>query len=52
MKRVSNMDELAKALLPTIQKMADQMAERVYETLNYFLQEYILKTGRKVLDFC
>lgn len=40
MKRVSNMDELAKALLPTMQNMADELAERVYETLNYFLQEY------------
>lgn len=34
------MDELAKALLPAMQNMADQMAERVYETLNYFLQVY------------
>lgn len=34
------MDELAKALLPAMQNMADQMAERVYETLNHFLQEY------------
>lgn len=40
MKRVSNMDELAKALLPTMQNMADELAERVYETLNHFLQEY------------
>lgn len=40
MKRVGNMDELAKALLPAMQNMADQMAERVYETLNHFLQEY------------
>lgn len=40
MKRVRNMDELAKALLPTMQNMADELAERVYETLNYFLQEY------------
>lgn len=34
------MDELAKALLPTMQNMADELAERVYETLNHFLQEY------------
>lgn len=40
MKRVRNMDELAKALLPTMQNMVDKMAERVYETLNYFLKEY------------
>lgn len=40
MKRVSNMDELEKALLPTMQNMVDEMAERVYATLNYFLKEY------------
>lgn len=40
MKRVRNMDELAKVLLPTMQNMVDEMAERVYETLNYFLKEY------------
>ena len=26
--------------MPTMTKLVDQMAERVYETLNYFLQEY------------
>ena len=41
-KHISNMDELEKALLPTMTKMVDAMAERVYETLNYFLQEYYL----------
>ena len=39
-KHVSNMDELAKALQPVMLKMVDKMAERVYETLNHFLQEY------------
>lgn len=39
-KHISNMDELEKALQPTLLKMADVMATRVYETLNYFLQEY------------
>ena len=34
------MDELEKALQPTLLKMVDVMATRVYETLNYFLQEY------------
>lgn len=34
------MDELEKALLPTMSKMVDMMADRVYKTLNYFLQEY------------
>ena len=40
MKRVSNMKELEKAIMPDLIKMVDVMAERVYETLNYFLQEY------------
>ena len=26
--------------MPTMVKMVDELAERVYETLNYFLQEY------------
>lgn len=39
-KHIKNMDELAKALMPTMTKMVDILAERVYETLNYFLQEY------------
>jgi hypothetical protein len=34
------MDELSKALMPTMTKMVDALAERVYETLNHFLQEY------------
>ncbi len=37
---VSNMNELSKALQPTLIKMVDQLADRVYETLNYFLQDY------------
>ena len=39
-KHISNMNELSKALQPTLIKMVDQLAERVYETLNYFLQDY------------
>ena len=39
-KHIKNMNELAKALQPTLLKMTDQLAERVYEILNYFLQEY------------
>lgn len=39
-KHVSNMKELNKALQPVMLKMVDQLADRVYETLNYFLQEY------------
>lgn len=39
-KHISNMNELAKALQPTLLKMTDKLADRVYETLNYFLQDY------------
>ena len=37
---ISNMNQLQAALMPTMAKMIDTLAERVYETLNYFLQEY------------
>ena len=37
---INNMDELEKALMPTMLKMVDIMATKVYETLNYFLKEY------------
>ena len=39
-KKISNMNQLQKALMPTMAKMADTLAERVYGTLNHFLQEY------------
>lgn len=39
-KHINNMDDLEKALMPAMVKMVDQLAERVYEVLNYFLQEY------------
>lgn len=54
-KHIKNMDELAKALMPTMTKMMDVLAERVYETLNYFLQEYYNsydpKSYRRQFDF-
>lgn len=34
------MDELEKALMPTMLKMVDVIVAKVYENLNYFLQEY------------
>jgi len=37
---VSNMKELNKALQPVMISMVNKMADRVYETLNYFLQDY------------
>ena len=39
-RRISNMNDLQKALLPVMTIMVDQLAERVYETLNYFLNNY------------
>ena len=39
-KRISNMNQLQKALIPTMTGMVDVLTERVYETLNCFLQEY------------
>lgn len=39
-RRISNMNQLQKALRPVMTKMVDQLAERVYETLNYFLNDY------------
>lgn len=38
--RISNMNELEKALQPVLLGMVDQLAQRVYETLNFFLNEY------------
>lgn len=37
---ISNMNQLQAALMPVMEKMVDELAKRVYETLNYFLQEY------------
>lgn len=34
------MEELNKALQPVLLKMVEQLADRVYETLNYFLEDY------------
>lgn len=54
-KHISNMDELEKALLPQMTKMVSVLADRVYETLNYFLQEYYNsynpKSYRRQYDF-
>lgn len=54
-KHISNMKDLEKALMPTMAKMVDTLAERVYETLNYFIQEYYddydPKSYRRQYDF-
>lgn len=34
------MKDLEKALQPVLLGMVDELTERVYQTLNYFLQEY------------
>lgn len=39
-KHISNMDELAKALQPTMLNMINKLADNVYETLNYFILDY------------
>ena len=37
---ISNMDELEKALQPVLLGMVNQLVNQVYETLNYFLNDY------------
>lgn len=39
-RRISSMNQLQKALQPVMKNMVDQLAERVYETLNYYLNDY------------
>lgn len=34
------MNDLQAALMPVMTKMVDELAERVYETLNYYLNDY------------
>ena len=54
-KHISNMNQLQAALMPTLVKRVDELAERVYQTLNYFLQEYYNsydpKSYRRQYDF-
>lgn len=37
---INNMNELAKALQPAMIGLVNQLADEVYKTLNYFLNEY------------
>ena len=52
---INNMDELEKALQPVLMGMVNELTERVYQTLNYFLQEYYNsynpKSYRRQFDF-
>ena len=54
-KSINNMKDLEKALQPVLLGMVDEMTERVYQTLNYFLQEYYNsynpKSYRRQFDF-
>ena len=40
--RISNMNQLQKALQPVMKNMVDTLADRVYETLNYYLNDYYI----------
>ena len=46
---IKNMKEMNKALQSVMIGMVDKMAERVYETLNYFLQEYYDRDRKSVV---
>ena len=52
---ISNMDQLASALAPVMQSMVNQMADNVYETLNFYLQDYYTgwtpSSYRRTYDF-
>ena len=39
-RNISNMDELARALQPVMKNLVNQLADEVYKTLNYFLNDY------------
>ena len=52
---ISNMDQLASALAPVMQSMVNQMADKVYATLNFYLQDYYTgwtpSSYRRTYDF-
>ena len=52
---ISNMNQLAFALAPVMQSMVNQMADKVYETLNFYLQDYYTgwtpSSYRRTYDF-
>ena len=52
---ISNMDQLASALAPVMQGMVNQMADKAYETLNFYLQDYYTgwtpSSYRRTYDF-
>ena len=54
-RNISNMNQLSSALVPVLQSMVNQMADRVYETLNFYLQDYYTgwtpSSYRRTYDF-
>ena len=54
-RHISNMNQLQKALQPVLVKMVNELAERVYQTLNYFLNDYYVgwtpESYRRTEDF-
>ena len=52
---ISNMNQLAFALAPILQGMVNQMTDRVYKTLNFYLQDYYTgwtpSSYRRTYDF-
>ena len=52
---ISNMNDLEKALQPVMKGLVNQLAEEVYETLNYFLNDYYVgwtpSSYRRTKDF-
>ena len=52
---INNMKDLEKALQPVLLGMVNELTERVYQTLNHFLQEYYNsyspKSYRRQFDF-
>ena len=52
---ISNMNQLAFALAPILQGMVNQMADSVYKTLNFYLQDYYTgwtpSSYRRTYDF-
>ena len=54
-RNISNMNQLASALAPVLQGMVNQMADKVYEVLNFYLQDYYTgwtpSSYRRTYDF-
>ena len=54
-KHITNMSELQSALQPVLLNMINKLADRVYETLNYFLLDYYAEydpsSYRRTKDF-